>query len=201
MKNEDQDHQEWTRKKTSQIMIELSDLSQEDAISLELMLRYLRGRAFGMVMILMAILSLLPNLFGHAILTGLLLLILGVQMAMGLSEVKLPKKVLAYSFSRTKIKSVMYKTAPKIAKIEAVLKPRFVFMTEDLGRRLIGAVIIPLSVLIMLPFPLTNFWPALCILVLSLGIIEKDGLAVAIGLIMSLGAVLVVNQIIKILIS
>ena len=190
-------HQQWAKKKTSEIMLDLADLPGNENITLLQLLEHMRGRAFGLVMVLLAILSLIPNLFGHAILTGLLILVLGVQMTLGFIHIRLPRRILEMSFSRSGIRKVMGAAAPKIARIEKLLKPRLIFMTEDIGKRVIGLIVIPLSILILIPFPFSNFVPAFSILVLSLGLIEKDGLVVLIGILISLSTIILVNELIE----
>lgn len=189
-------HEEWTQTKTSQILNHLADLGDRDDISLEEVLTYLRGRAFGMMLVLMAVLSLIPNLFGHTILTGLLIVTLGLQMLLGRYRVSLPKKIMSKRFPRSSIHAAAKKVSPWIERMETFLRPRLIFMTEDVGRRLLGLLLIPLGLLIALPLPLTNFWPALTLLLLSLGLIEKDGVAIILGLIMSTGAAYIIFKII-----
>jgi len=191
------DHQQWVNKNTSEIMIDLADLSESEKITLQQMLEYMRGRAFGMAMVLLAVLSLIPNLFGHAIITGLLIAVLGLQMALGFTRIRLPRRVLEMSFSRSAIRKVMNIAAPKIARIEKIFKPRLIYMTEDIGRRVIGIIVIPLALLILVPFPFSNLIPAFSILVLSLGLIEKDGLVVLIGILFSTSAIILVNELIE----
>lgn len=187
----------WVKKKTSEIMLELSGLGSGEKITLVQMLEYMRGRAFGMVMILMSILSLIPNLLGHVIATGFLLVILGFQMALGFTHIHLPKRILRMSFSRSSIKKTMEVAAPKIAFVEKLLKPRFIFITEDIGKRIIGIIVIPLSLLILIPFPLSNVIPSFGILVLSLGLIEKDGVVVLIGILISTSAIILIKEILE----
>lgn len=187
----------WVKKKTSEIMLELSELGSGEKITLIQMLKYMRGRAFGMVMVLMSILSLIPNLFGHVIATGSLLGILGFQMALGFAHIRLPRRILEISFSRSSIKKVVEVAAPKIEFIEKFLRPRLIFITEDVGRRIIGIIIIPLSLLILIPFPFSNFIPSFGILTLSLGLIEKDGFVVLIGILISTSTVILINEILK----
>ena len=191
------EHKIWAKKKTSEIMLELSGLGSGERITLVQMLEHMRGRAFGIVMVLMSVLSLIPNLFGHAIATGILLVILGFQMALGFTHIRLPKRILKMSFSRSGIKKIMEFAAPKIAFIEKLLRPRLIFITEDIGRRIIGIIVIPLSLLILIPFPLSNTIPSFGILILSLGLIEKDGGVVLIGILISASAIVLMNEILE----
>jgi hypothetical protein len=46
----------------------------------------------------------------------------------------------------------------------------------------IGLVCLYLSLLLLLPIPFLNFPPALCLVVLALGMVQRDGLVAAIGL-------------------
>ncbi len=187
----------WVNKKTSEIMLELSSLGHGEEITLVQMLEYMSGRAFGMVMVFLSTLSIIPNLFGHTIITGVLLIILGFQMAFGFARVHLPKKILKMSFSRAGIKKVMDVAAPKIAFIEKLLKPRLIFITGTVGKRIIGIIVIPLSLLVLIPFPFSNIIPSFSILILSLGLIEKDGAVVLIGMLISTSALILIKEILE----
>lgn len=189
------EHKSRAKKKTSEIMLELSGLGSGERITLVQMLKHLRGRAFGILMVLMSVLSLIPNLFGHAIATGFLLVVLGFQMALGFTHIHLPKRILKMSFPRSGITKTMTIAAPKIAFIEKLLKPRLIFITGDIGKRMIGMIVIPLSLLILIPFPLSNIIPSFGILILSLGLIEKDGVVVLIGILISASAIVLINEI------
>ncbi|MGH6960902.1 MAG: exopolysaccharide biosynthesis protein, partial [Dongiaceae bacterium] len=65
---------------------------------------------------------------------------------------------------------------------ERVLCRRFPALTSRSMERLIGAVCLVLAVLISLPIPFTGIPLAVPVIVLSLGIIERDGAFILFGL-------------------
>ncbi|WP_163284516.1 exopolysaccharide biosynthesis protein, partial [Enterobacter hormaechei] len=76
---------------------------------------------------------------------------------------------------------------PWIEKLEAVAKPRAVFMTRGLMRMLIGAMFVLLGVVLALPLSwIGNFPPGVALLVMSVGFLEEDGLLVGLGHILGL---------------
>jgi hypothetical protein len=48
--------------------------------------------------------------------------------------------------------------------------------------RVIGLVCLYLAILLLLPIPFVNFPPALCLVLIALGMVQRDGLLAAIGL-------------------
>ena len=65
-------------------------------------------------------------------------------------------------------------------------------MTGDRATQLVGGVGVLLAVIITLPIPFGHMVPGASISVMSLGLIEKDGVAISVGLIIALFALLVV---------
>ena len=67
-------------------------------------------------------------------------------------------------------------------KIETVLRHRLEAVTEDTGARIIGLFAFLFSLAIALPLPLTNLLPSFGILLMSFGMLGKDGLIAIIGM-------------------
>ncbi|WP_164125762.1 exopolysaccharide biosynthesis protein, partial [Stenotrophomonas maltophilia] len=72
--------------------------------------------------------------------SGVVIAIVGLQMLIGRRDPWLPAFVAARSLPRAETASMIERTIPWIEKLEAVAKPRAVFMTRGLMRMLIGAM-------------------------------------------------------------
>jgi hypothetical protein len=68
---------------------------------------------------------------------------------------------------------------------EALSRPRLYFLTGRLGQGLIGLACLCLSAILVLPVFGGNLIPAVAIGFFSLGIMQRDGLAVLLGWIMT----------------
>jgi hypothetical protein len=62
-------------------------------------------------------------------------------------------------------------------------------MTSALGERIVGIFIFLFASFILLPIPLSNFIPGVGILIISFGLIGKDGLVVISGMVVGAAGV------------
>lgn len=64
---------------------------------------------------------------------------------------------------------------------ERLTRPRWPFMTGELADTLIGVACICLAVMMALPVPFGDMLPGLAIAILSLGIVQRDGVFILLG--------------------
>lgn len=103
------------------------------------------------------------------------------QLIAGRQQVKLPPFLLAKRVSRRALAVAIHAVLPLLEAAEKVARPRWSWVNHASGRRAIGLFVFLLSIAIA--FPLFGFNPlhATSIFVMALGMAEKDGLAVLIG--------------------
>jgi hypothetical protein len=147
-------------------------------------------RAFGALMFIFAVPNILPTPPGTSSILGLPLVILTWQLLIGRQSLWLPSIVRQRRISRDLIATFVSKVTPAMARIERILRPRLGFLvSSDAAERLIGLITFPLAIVLFLPIPLGNMLPAAAIALIALGLAERDGLAVAIGYVLSLASV------------
>jgi hypothetical protein len=61
---------------------------------------------------------------------------------------------------------------------------------------MVGLVCLVLAIILVLPIPLGNMLPALAISLMALGLLERDGIWVGIGLIVAVVAMIVVSGVV-----
>lgn len=175
--------------------------NKTDTISLREIKESLHERGFGILMVLFVIPCCLPVPVppGVPLIFSIPIMFLSVQMFMGLDSPWLPKWLAKKSFKRSSLAYMVEKAAPILRKIEILLRPRLPFASTRKGERVIGFMIFFLSLVIALPLPIpfSNFIPGIGILVMSLGLLSKDGLVIILGMIMGLfGASLVLAAVV-----
>ena len=69
-----------------------------------------------------------------------------------------------------------------IKRLERLTRPRLAALVQPWAIRVLGLVVLVNAVLIILPIPLGNTLPAVAVMSLALGLIARDGMAVAAGL-------------------
>lgn len=152
----------------------------------------MQDRAFGVLMFVFAIPNVLPTPPGVSSVLGAPLLLLSLQLALGRKAPWLPKFIARRSLPAAEFGAVVRRVVPWIARAERLLKPRLGLLARPPAERLIGFVCLLLATVLFLPIPLGNMLPALAISVFSLAILERDGVAVLLGYVLSAVSVVVV---------
>lgn len=159
-------------------------------VALEDLVRHLGGDASaGWLLLLLAVPALVPSpgvplgmIFG----TGLALL--SIQMTFGPRPLRLPPWMGRRTLPARMLDATTSRIGPWIRRIEKTVRPRFGALTRPWLVRLLGIVVLVNAILIILPIPFGNTLPALAVMSLALGLIARDGLAIAAGLGLSVTA-------------
>lgn len=147
-------------------------------------------RSFGFILLIFALPNSLPILGipGVSTITGLPMLFVAVQMALGHKRVYLPRWIADSSIATIDFQRLINKVAPWLQRIEKLMRPRIAFLTLGNAERWLGAFCVLLAFLLALPIPLGNLLPALGILFIALGLIESDGVCVLVGIAIGIAA-------------
>ena len=148
----------------------------------------LKGRGFALLIILFALPFLLPiPLPGLSTPFGLAIAFLGFRMALG-KRPWFPERIQRARISYSTLHKVVSGAIRIAVFLEKVIKPRLSWMRHRGLARLIGFIIMVNGLLLCLPlpFPLTNSIPALAVILLTLGRIERDGIFTLAGSMVSL---------------
>ena len=173
----------------------LDDLAKRPhpRVSLADLVATLGDRAFGVLMLLLA----LPNAVGIGTIPGVStvfgvpqILVAGQMMA-GLRRPWLPRFLLTKSIAAADFRRVVERAHPRLARVERMLRPRLSWLVSPLAERLLGAVFLVLAFIVSMPIPLGNQPPAVAMALIAIGIIERDGRCVLIGLLVSVVATLI----------
>lgn len=145
----------------------------------------LHERGFGILMAIAALPLCLPIPVppGYTTLFSLPLFIFAVQMMFGMEAPWLPQWLIKKKIKRASLEKIVAKAGPWLRKIENRMQPRLTYISVRLWERIIGIFSFVFALAISLPIPLTNFPPGCGILIMSLGLLSKDGLTILIGMI------------------
>lgn len=152
----------------------------------------LRNRAFGILFLLFGIPNCIPMPPGIPVICGIILALIGLQMALGRHDLWLPDVIARRTFSRAMLEKVVNRSRPYIRKFENWSQPRYAHVSGPLGRHLIGATVVVLGlVLAFLPIPFFgNIPPGIAVCILGLGLVERDGLIIMVGYVASILALI-----------
>lgn len=148
-------------------------------------------RAFGPVMFFFALLNMLPWPPGGTTLTGAPLLLLSMELALGRDSLWIPRWAERIAVHRQTFRKLSGRFRTPLKLTERLARPRLYVLTGGLGQGLIGLACVFLSVVLVLPVWGGNLLPAVAIGFFSLGVMQRDGLAVLIGWLLTAGTVAV----------
>ena len=143
-------------------------------------------RAYGFLILLLALPCCLPFVYILPQIVALPMLALAAQMAIGRRHPWLPKALHDRSFSIPAFEKVLARASRYVGFVERVSTPRLKPVTSHLGARIIGVLMIAPMASILIPLPSTNTVPGIGVAVAALGLIERDGVLVILGLVIGL---------------
>lgn len=171
----------------SRIVAEVAARFPGERISLGDMAEAFGDRAFGLLILLLLLPSLLP---GMASVFGLPVLILGIQMGLGRRVPKLPAFIARQSIKREDLLRLTGASSTWMRRIERFVKPRPGFFTSAAGDRLFGWLTAYVALMLILPGPGTNGPPAFGNIVMALGLVEHDNRVTAWGVALTIAGCL-----------
>jgi len=163
-------------------MLYLIERTDAKEVTLSSLTHRLGDRTFGILLLLMAVFNLIPII---SILSGLLVAILGLQLALGFQEAKLPNFVLTKRLPAKQVRAALNVFLPKIKSLERYIKPRWHFTEAAIFDRINGVILMLVGLMILLPIPLANVIPAFVVFLMGLGLLERDGLLQMLALCLS----------------
>jgi len=163
---------------TSVILERLARDAPAGEVSLEWIVENLGERSFGIVMLLVSLVGLVP---GTSPLVGILLAVPAVQMILGRQEPVLPRRIAARRVSTRRLVRVLERLIPVLRRIERVVRPRWGTPFEA-TKRVVGFIILLLCGTLFAPIPFSHVIPAVVIMLLAFAFLEEDGVLLCIAL-------------------
>ena len=179
--------------RTSEVLATLAHGEGERVTFGEILLG-LRHRAAGFATLIFSLPCCLPMPPGIPTVCGIALVIIALNMIAMRRRLWLPAAIANKTVARADLNRMVVRATPLMRWLERYCRPRLPVMTESVGKVLVGIVILVLGLIMILPIPFVgNMPPAIAASVIALGITERDGLIVALGLAVSVAAVVIAS--------
>lgn len=146
-------------------------------------LNRLDERAYGFLLLLLALPCCLPFVYLLPQIVALPMLALAGQLAAGRRHPWLPDALNNRRFSIAAFEKVLARSERYVGWVESVARPRLRPVTGHGGARIVGALLLVPTASILVPLPSTNTIPGIGVAVASIGLIERDGVLVVAGLV------------------
>ncbi len=140
--------------------------------------------AFAILILSLPALTPIPGPFGMFF--GTCLAIVSLQIITGARSIWLPGILARRRLSTATVELVVRHTSPFIQRVETILRrDRLRLLTGRTAETLLGVPIFLLAVAIALPIPFGNFLPVAALVVIAMGLMERDGLATLFGILLA----------------
>lgn len=178
----------------SQLVSRLEDVAAhpEDKLTLSRLVELLGDRSYAILLLALGLLNLLPGPPGYGTALGVLIIGMSIAMMLGrqvrlwqfLGDRNVPTKMLGA------LLPLLRKAATLIARIS---EPRLPYLCGPAAMPAIGVGIFLLGLVMLCPIPFTNMLPSWALVALCVGMLNRDGLAVIVGVIVGvIGAIAMV---------
>jgi hypothetical protein len=170
--------------KMSDVLQRLARETTGERMRLRDLVEALQDRAFALLIFIFA----LPNAVGLGTIPGLSTVFglpqvfVSVQMALGMQKPWLPNWLLDKSIARSDFAKMVDRSMPYLLRVERVMRPRWPLLSSYVAERVLGVVFAGLAAIVSMPIPFGNQPPAVASAFISIGLMERDGLYIVIGL-------------------
>jgi hypothetical protein len=159
-----------------QILRRLADAGAENGLTIREIRDRLDERAYGLLVLILAIPCLVPGLYGVPQVVGVAILILAVQLLCGREEPWLPNWFLNLRAKASWLKGMADFAEARLGWLERLSRPRLKAFSVGPGEKF--AAIFMMIATVTIVMPLTNTIPSVALALLSVGLIQRDGLFV-----------------------
>lgn len=170
----------------SELFASALDTDEDGNVTLAEVLDRVAERGFGLLLFVLGLPNLVPFLPpGSSGVFGALIILIGLQILIGLRRPWLPKRLRNYHLSPKVVQALQNRGVTFMKRLERISKPRWEILGNPVSMRVIALLVILLGFVLFSPLPLMNTLPAIIIMLIGIGILNRDGLLLLTGILFS----------------
>lgn len=151
--------------------------TEEGSITVAQLVERVGDRGFGLLLLVLSLPSALPvPAAGYSVPFGMLLIVLAAQMLLGKTHPMFPERMQKMTLSQGFAEKLLKGAAWMFRKLEWLVRPRMKWVGQRIGLTIMGLLVMAMAILMMIPIPMTNTFPAFVIFLIGVGLTEEDGL-------------------------
>jgi hypothetical protein len=141
-------------------------------------------RGFGLVLILLGLPMLIPFLPpGSSTIVGPIYATFAIQMIRGGQQPWIPRRLREWVLQERTARMLRERGLPLVRRAERFSRPRQWWLGERVVVRIVGIVVFLMGVILLSPLPFLNTLPALSVMLIGMGMLNRDFVFVAAGII------------------
>ena len=165
----------------SRRLFQLAEDAEGETVTLDWILAQLHERAFGLFLLILALPCCIPFLYGIPQFVALPLMFVSAQIFLGRRSPWLPSRLGARQVTKVALRNLAERAKPWLERIEALSRPRIGVLARPPLDRVIGVALVLFSASILVPLPGTNTVPGFAVVLVSMGLLQRDGILVLFG--------------------
>lgn len=174
-------------RKISELVAALAHEHTTGRITFAEIIERLGDRSYGLLILTFALpMVVAGGIPGISTLFGVPLIYITAQLALGFSQPRFPKYLLSRSVDAGDFNKAIDRLVPVVVRIEKYLRSRFPMLVTPLAERVMGAISLLMAIILALPIVFANGPTALAMSLFAVAILERDGLFVILGVIVSI---------------
>lgn len=171
---------------TSDFLEQLVARAPDGPVDLEWLLDHLDKRSFGLLLLLLGLLVIVP---GIATIATVMLFFPSVEMMLGRNRPSFPQFLSKRPFDFKRFKRFTERARPVLRAIENVSSPRWNAPSAVIDR-LVGLLVFLLALSAIWPIPLVNVIPGAVIVLIAIAYLQEDGLLLTVAGLAALASLL-----------
>lgn len=170
----------------------LEDLARdgEPKLTLREIVEAFGERGFGALILIVALISLFPWPPGSKAILSVPIILLALELAFQRERVWLPSWTLSRGLPRQTFGQALARVMKPIRFVERLSRPRMPWLTGEVADVVTGLTCVFLAVMMALPVPFGDLLPGVTLIVLGLGVMQRDGAAILLGALGTLACVI-----------
>jgi hypothetical protein len=176
---------------TTELLKHALETHRGERISLGEFLDPLGERAFGFLILILALPNFIPVPIGVGGVMGVLVIFIGLQMLLGLEHPWLISTLRRRGIKRASVERFVARLTPVLRWLERLCSPRLEALTRHPAHRVTGLLLVLIGAALALPIPFTNYPFGMLLVVYAVALIERDGVALLIAWVASAAVAIV----------
>jgi hypothetical protein len=167
--------------RTTELLARALAASCGEKITIGEFLDPLGERAFGFLVLILAVPNFIPVPIGVGGVMGVLVIYVGAQMLLGFQHPWLLRSMRKHGMQRARVERFIARLTPLLRSLEHVCRPRLEALTRQPADRISGFLLVLVGILLALPIPFTNYVFGVLLVVYAVALIERDGAALIVA--------------------
>lgn len=167
--------------RTTELLRRALETHGGEVITLGEFLDPLGERAFGFLILILALPNFIPVPIGVGGVMGVLVIFIGLQMLLGFEHPWLLDALGQRGIKRASLEHFIARLTPVLGWLERLCRPRLEALTRHPAHRMSGLLLVLIGGALALPIPFTNYPFGFLLVVYAVALIERDGIALLIA--------------------